>query len=139
LKGDKNWLEEEILVPTKKNKRGSIVEEGSSSSTQDEGGAAHQANKQPHGGIPMPPPYGGIPTPQPYYEVCRCKHGGVGQPCDHLLHHTWRPMKLSWRHIQTKSSKRREQRDHATSKDTPRKTSNINHRKRKNGEKEEEN
>jgi hypothetical protein len=38
LKGDKNWLEEELLVPAKKTKRGSIVEEGSSSTTQDEGG-----------------------------------------------------------------------------------------------------
>jgi hypothetical protein len=36
-----------------------IVEEGSSSVAQDEGGAAHQANKQPHGGIPWPQPYEG--------------------------------------------------------------------------------
>jgi hypothetical protein len=56
-------------VPTKRNKRRIIVEEGSSSATQDEGGAAHQANKQPYGGIPMPPPS---------YGVCRFKHGGVG-------------------------------------------------------------
>jgi hypothetical protein len=34
-----------------------IVEEGSSSLAQDEGGVAHQANKQPHGGIPLLQPY----------------------------------------------------------------------------------
>jgi hypothetical protein len=51
------------IVPAKKNKRGSIVEERSSSVYQDEGEATHQANKQPHGGILMPPPYGGILMP----------------------------------------------------------------------------
>jgi hypothetical protein len=35
-----------------------IVEEGSSSIAQD-GGAAHEANKQPHGGIPLLQPYEG--------------------------------------------------------------------------------
>jgi hypothetical protein len=37
LKGDQNWLEEGFIVPTKKNKKGRIVEEGSSSVAQDEG------------------------------------------------------------------------------------------------------
>jgi hypothetical protein len=40
----KNWLEEGLLVPAKKNKKGRIAEKGSSSIAQDEGGAAHQAN-----------------------------------------------------------------------------------------------
>jgi hypothetical protein len=39
--------------------KGRIVEEGSSFVAQGEGGAAHQANKQTHEGIPMPPPYEG--------------------------------------------------------------------------------
>jgi hypothetical protein len=42
----KNLLEEGFLVPTKKIKK-EIVSEGSSSAAQDEGGAAHEANKQP--------------------------------------------------------------------------------------------
>jgi hypothetical protein len=54
---DKIWFEERLLVTAKKNKKRRIVEEGSSSVARDEGGAAHQANKQPHGGIPLPQPY----------------------------------------------------------------------------------
>jgi hypothetical protein len=52
--GKEDWLEEGLLVPEKKNKRGRIVE--GSSSTQ-EGGA--QQN--------YVPPFGGIPTPSSYY------------------------------------------------------------------------
>jgi hypothetical protein len=50
-----DWLEEGLLVPAKKNKRGRIVEEGSSSAQ--EGGA------QPN----YVPPFDRIPTPPSYY------------------------------------------------------------------------
>jgi hypothetical protein len=55
IQGKEDWLEERLLVPARKNKRGRIVEEGSSSAQ--EGGA--QQN--------YVPPYGGIPTPPSYY------------------------------------------------------------------------
>jgi hypothetical protein len=54
IQGKEDWLEEGLLVPVRKNKRGRIVE--GSSSTQ-EGGA--QLN--------YVPPYGGIPSPPSYY------------------------------------------------------------------------
>jgi hypothetical protein len=56
IQGKEDWLEEGLLVPTKKNKRGRIVEEGSSSAQ--EGGA------QPNYVLP----FRGIPTPPSYYE-----------------------------------------------------------------------
>jgi hypothetical protein len=56
IQGREDWLEEGILVPAKKNKRGRIVEEGSSS-TQAAGSA------QPN----VVPPFGGIPTLPSYY------------------------------------------------------------------------
>jgi hypothetical protein len=55
IQGKEDWLEEGLLVPAKKNKRGRIVEEGSSSVQV--GGA------QPN----YVPPFGGIPTPPNYY------------------------------------------------------------------------
>jgi hypothetical protein len=55
IQGKEDWLEEGLLVPAKKNKRGRIVEEGSSS--MQAGGA------QPN----YVPPFGGIPTPPSYY------------------------------------------------------------------------
>jgi hypothetical protein len=55
IQGKEDWLEEGHIVPTRKNKRGRIIEEGSSSAQ--EGGA--QQN--------YAPPYGGIPTPPSYY------------------------------------------------------------------------
>jgi hypothetical protein len=54
IQGKKDWLEEGLLVPVKKNKRGRIVEEGSS---VQEGGA--QQN--------YVPPFGEIPTSSSYY------------------------------------------------------------------------
>jgi hypothetical protein len=58
IQGKEDWLEEELLVPARKNKRGRIVEEGSSSAQ--EGGA--QQNYVPlYGGIPTPPSYYGGP------------------------------------------------------------------------------
>jgi hypothetical protein len=53
-------LEEGILVPAKKNKRGRIIE-GSSSAQE---GGAQQNYVPPFGGIPTPPSYYGGPTMQ---------------------------------------------------------------------------
>jgi hypothetical protein len=55
IEGKKDWLEEGILVSARKNKRGKIIEEGSSS--------AQQAGAQQN----YVPPFGGIPTPSSYY------------------------------------------------------------------------
>jgi hypothetical protein len=52
IQGKEDWLEEGLLVEARKNKRGRIVEEGSSSA-QEEG--AQQNYVQPYGGIPTPP------------------------------------------------------------------------------------
>jgi hypothetical protein len=78
IQGKEDWLEEGLLVPARKNKRGRIVEEGSSSAQ--EGGA--QQN--------YVPPCGGISTPPSYSEGHRCKHGGVVQPYPHKI--MWCPM-----------------------------------------------
>jgi hypothetical protein len=56
IEGRQNWLEEGLLVPAWKSKRGTITEDGSSSAAQ-EGGSAFHANEPPYGGIPMPPIY----------------------------------------------------------------------------------
>jgi hypothetical protein len=55
IQGREDWLEEGVLFPAKKNKRGSIVEERSSS--------AQVGSAQPN----VVPPFGGIPTPLSYY------------------------------------------------------------------------
>jgi hypothetical protein len=61
IQGKEDWLEEGLLVPARKNKRGRIVEEGSSSA-QEEGA---QQNYVPlYGGIPTPPSYFGGPPMQ---------------------------------------------------------------------------
>jgi hypothetical protein len=73
IQGKEDLLEEGLLVPARKNKRGRIVEEGSSSAQ--EGGA--QQN--------YVPPYRGIPTPPSNYGGHQCKHGGVVQPCPHQI------------------------------------------------------
>jgi hypothetical protein len=46
LKGDKKWSEEGFYVPMKKIKKENCVK-GVILRSQDEGGAAHEANKQP--------------------------------------------------------------------------------------------
>jgi hypothetical protein len=61
IQGKEDWLEEGILVPAKKNKRGRIIEEGSSSVQE---GGAQQNYVPPFGGIPTPPSYYGGPTMQ---------------------------------------------------------------------------
>jgi hypothetical protein len=63
LGGKEDWLEEGILVPSKKNKRGRIIGEGSS--TTQEGGAQQRRR------VTM--------------VVYQCKYGGVVQPCPHQI------------------------------------------------------
>jgi hypothetical protein len=52
IDGREYWLEEGLLVPARKNKRGRIVEEGSSST---QAGSAQPNVAPPFGGIPPPP------------------------------------------------------------------------------------
>jgi hypothetical protein len=54
IRGKEDWLEEVLLVPARKNKKGRIVEEGSSSAQE---GSAQQNYVPPYGGIPTPPSY----------------------------------------------------------------------------------
>jgi hypothetical protein len=61
IEGKEDWLEEEILVPAKKNKRGRIIEEGSSLAQE---GGAQQNYVPPFGRIPTPPSYYGGPIMQ---------------------------------------------------------------------------
>jgi hypothetical protein len=61
IQGKVDWLEQGLLVPARKNKRGRIVEEGSSAA-QEEG--AQQNYVPPYGGIPTPPSYYGGPPMQ---------------------------------------------------------------------------
>jgi hypothetical protein len=61
IQGKEDWLEEGLLVPARKNKRGRIVEEGSSSTQE---GGAQQNYVPPFGGIPTPPSYYGGPPMQ---------------------------------------------------------------------------
>jgi hypothetical protein len=61
IQGKEDWLEEGLLVPAKKNKRGRIVEEGSSAAQE---GSALQNYVPPYGGIPTPPSYYGGPPMQ---------------------------------------------------------------------------
>jgi hypothetical protein len=63
-----DWLEEGLLVSTKKNKRGKIVEEGSSS--------AQAGGAQPN----FVPPFGGIPTLPSYYGGPQMQAWGTGAP-----------------------------------------------------------
>jgi hypothetical protein len=66
--GREDWLEEGLLVPARKNKRGRIVEEGTSSAQL----SGAQPNVPPFGGIPPPPSYYGGPQEQAW--------GGAGAP-----------------------------------------------------------
>jgi hypothetical protein len=66
IQGREDWLEVGLFVLAKKNKRGRIVEEGSSSTQA--GGA------QPN----YLPPFGGIPTPPNYYEGPTTQEWGSG-------------------------------------------------------------
>jgi hypothetical protein len=59
-----DWLEEGLLVPARKNKRGRIVEEGSSAAQE---GGAQKNYVPPYGGIPTPPSYYGGPPMQAWW------------------------------------------------------------------------
>jgi hypothetical protein len=73
IQGKEDWLEEGLLVPVKKNKRGRTVEEGSSSTQA--GGA------QPN----YVPPFGGIPTRPSYYGGPQVQAWGSGAPVPHKI------------------------------------------------------
>jgi hypothetical protein len=66
IQGRDDWLEEGLLVPARKNKRGRIVEEGSTS--------ALASSAQPS----VVPPFGGILFRQVITEGHKSKHGGGG-------------------------------------------------------------
>jgi hypothetical protein len=68
IQGREDWLEEGLHVPTKKNKRGRIVEEGSSSA---QAGSAQPNVVPPFSGIPPPPSYYGGPQEQAWGVVHR--------------------------------------------------------------------
>jgi hypothetical protein len=53
-----DWIKQGLLVPAGKNKRGRIVQEGSSSAQE---GGTQQNYVPPYGGIPTPPSYSGGP------------------------------------------------------------------------------
>jgi hypothetical protein len=61
IQGREDWLEEGLLVPAKKNKRGKIIEEESSSA---QAGGAQPNYVPPFGGIPPLPSYYGGPQVQ---------------------------------------------------------------------------
>jgi hypothetical protein len=71
IQGREDWLEERLLVPAKKNKRGRIVEEGSSSAPA---GSAQPNIVPPFGGIPTPPNCYGGPQEQAWGVVHRYPH-----------------------------------------------------------------
>jgi hypothetical protein len=71
IQGREDWLEEGLLVPARKNKRGRIVEEGSTSA---QGGSAQPNVVPPFGGIPPPPSYYGGPQEQAWGVVHRYPH-----------------------------------------------------------------
>jgi hypothetical protein len=71
IQGREDWLEEGLLVPAKKNKRGRIVEEGSSFA---QAGSAQPNVVPPFGGIPPPPNYYGGPQMQAWGVVHRYPH-----------------------------------------------------------------
>jgi hypothetical protein len=61
IQGKEDWLEEGLIVPARKKKRGRIVEEGSSSTQE---GGAQQNYVPPYRGISTPPSYHGGPRMQ---------------------------------------------------------------------------
>jgi hypothetical protein len=73
LEGKEDWLEEGLLVPAKKNKRGRIIGEGSS--TTQEGGTQQNCV----------PPFGESQHRRVTTVMYQCKHGGVVQPCPHQI------------------------------------------------------
>jgi hypothetical protein len=73
IKGKEDWLEEGLIVPARKNKRGRIVEEGSSSA-QERGAQktmCHRMQEFLHRQVTT--------------EGHQCKYEGVVQPCPHKI------------------------------------------------------
>jgi hypothetical protein len=71
IQGREDWLQEGLLLPVKKNKRGRILEEGSSSA---QAGGAQPNYVPPFGRIPTPPSYYGGPQTQAWGLVHRYPH-----------------------------------------------------------------
>jgi hypothetical protein len=71
--------------------------EGSSSVAQDEGGAAHEANKQP---------WKDSNATTIWRKYVKWKHGGVGKPHHHILHHIC--SSLSFHGAPSKNARRRD-------------------------------
>jgi hypothetical protein len=71
IHGREDWLVEGLLVPAKKNKRGRIIEEGSTSA---QAGSAQPNVVPPFGGIPPPPSYYGGSQEQAWGVVHRYPH-----------------------------------------------------------------
>jgi hypothetical protein len=77
IQGREDWLEEGLLVPARKNKRGRIVEEGPSSA---QAGSAQPNVVPPFSGIPPPPCYYGGPQEQAWGVVHRYPHQIMWRP-----------------------------------------------------------
>jgi hypothetical protein len=73
IQGREDWLEEGLLVPARKNKRGIIVEEGSNS--------AQAGSAQPN----VVPPFGGIPPPPSFYRGPKEQARGVVHRYPHQI------------------------------------------------------
>jgi hypothetical protein len=71
IQGKEDWLEEGLLVPARRNKRGRIVEEGSTSA---QAGGAQTNYVPPFGGNPTPPNYCIGPPMQAWGVVHLCPH-----------------------------------------------------------------
>jgi hypothetical protein len=69
VNGDKIWLEERILVSTKKNKKDELLKKDHPPYPKMKEGLRMKLINN-HGRIPMPPPYEG--------SMSNAKHGGVG-------------------------------------------------------------
>jgi hypothetical protein len=78
IEGKEDWLEG-LLVPARKNKRGRIIEEGSSSAKE---GGAQQNYVPPFGGIPTPPSYYRGPTMQAWGSGPTMPHNNRWSQCN---------------------------------------------------------
>jgi hypothetical protein len=74
LEGKEDWLEEGLLVPAKKNKRGRIIGEGSAMTQE---GSAQQNYVCHH--------LEDFRRRRVTTVVYQCKHGGMVQPCSHQI------------------------------------------------------
>jgi hypothetical protein len=135
LNGDKIWLEEGFHVPTKKDKKEELLKKDHPPYPKMKEGLHiklinnHMEGSRCHHLMDM--------------KYVKCKHGGVGQPRHHILHHT--RSSRSFHGAPSNKCKKKEpqtfpikletftigaiQTRTGTSKDTTRRTININHRK----------